>query len=365
MRMIQIIDSLEAGGAERMAVNYANALSKKTDFSGLIATRKEGVLLEQIDKKVPYLFLNRKGKIDLKAVFNLRKNIVQNNIEIIHAHSSSFFIAVLLKLTLPRIRIIWHDHYGISQDLSSRKNFTLKLSSLFFSGIIAVNSDLKKWSESYLWCKNVIYLPNFIETEVQIKNEKINLHGKDGKRIICVANLRPQKNHQLLFRVANKIKNKFPDWTFHLLGKDFHDDYSEEVKKTIVDLNLEKNVFFYGTVKNVALALKQCDIAILTSSSEGLPLAILEYGLHKLPVIATDVGEISKVISLESEGIIVRQNDSDHFEKALEYLIVNENHRKDIGKTFYAKIQQDYSESAIINKYTLWLNTFMYLPLNN
>jgi len=32
MRIVQIIDSLEIGGAEKMAVNYANALSRKIDF---------------------------------------------------------------------------------------------------------------------------------------------------------------------------------------------------------------------------------------------------------------------------------------------------------------------------------------------
>jgi hypothetical protein len=35
MRVLQIIDSLEAGGAERMAVNYANALANEIDFSAL------------------------------------------------------------------------------------------------------------------------------------------------------------------------------------------------------------------------------------------------------------------------------------------------------------------------------------------
>ena len=40
MRILQIIDSLEAGGAERMAVSYANALANEIEFSGLIATRK-------------------------------------------------------------------------------------------------------------------------------------------------------------------------------------------------------------------------------------------------------------------------------------------------------------------------------------
>ena len=48
MRIVQLIDSLDAGGAERMAVNYANALSEKITFSGLVATRKEGLLLDKI-----------------------------------------------------------------------------------------------------------------------------------------------------------------------------------------------------------------------------------------------------------------------------------------------------------------------------
>jgi hypothetical protein len=42
VRIIQIIDSLEAGGSERMAISYANALAEQIDFSGLVATRKEG-----------------------------------------------------------------------------------------------------------------------------------------------------------------------------------------------------------------------------------------------------------------------------------------------------------------------------------
>ena len=41
MRIIQLIDSLAPGGAERMAVNYANALSDKVAFSGLWLLEKK------------------------------------------------------------------------------------------------------------------------------------------------------------------------------------------------------------------------------------------------------------------------------------------------------------------------------------
>ena len=57
MRIVQIIDSLDVGGAEKMAINYANALAETIEFSGIVATRKEGNLKLQIHSKVHYLFL--------------------------------------------------------------------------------------------------------------------------------------------------------------------------------------------------------------------------------------------------------------------------------------------------------------------
>lgn len=354
MRIAQIIDSLEPGGAERMAINYANALSQKIAFSGLIATRKEGMLQNQINKEVSYLFLDKKRKIDFLAVFRLRKYIQKNKITILHAHSSSFFIAVLVKLTLPRIKIIWHDHYGISQDLSKRKNVILKLCSVFFVGSIAVNSDLKSWAESYLLGSSVIYFPNFIQTS-QEKVEKIELKGSDGKRIICVANFRPQKNHKLLLEVAQAIKKQFPEWTFHLFGKDFEDAYFEEIKNSIERFNLQENVFLYGSTNTISSALQQCDIAVLTSLSEGLPLALLEYGQHQLPVIATKVGEIDKIITSEKEGLIVESNNVNQFINAVNQFISDKLYRNEAALTLNKKIQREYSEKNIIEKYIIWL----------
>lgn len=364
MRIVQIIDSLEAGGAERMAVNYANALSRKIEFSGLVATRKEGILLDQVDKKTEYLYLNKKKRIDFKAIFRLRKYIKKHKVKIIHAHSSSFFIAVLLKLTLPQIKIIWHDHYGISQDLSARKNLGLKFGSLFFAGTIAVNSALKNWAESYLWCSNITYFPNFIDDHIN-STEKIFLKGLEGKRIICVANLRPQKNHELLINAANSIRDKFPDWSFHLFGKDFNDAYSDSLRKKVEDLKLQDVVYFYGTTCSVSSALEQCEIAVLPSLSEGLPLAILEYGLHKLPVVATDVGEISKIITSEKAGLMVNSNDLNQFKNSIQRLIENENDRIEMGSTLNAHIQLNFSQKSIIDKYVLWLSSLInFVPKN-
>ena len=125
MRILQLIDSLEAGGAERMAVSYANALNRNVGFGALVTTRAEGSLKNQLDKNVVYSFLNRKSTFDFKALLLLRRFVIQNKITHIHAHSSSVFFGALLKLLRPKLRLIWHDHYGNSEMLNERPVFVL------------------------------------------------------------------------------------------------------------------------------------------------------------------------------------------------------------------------------------------------
>jgi glycosyltransferase involved in cell wall biosynthesis len=354
MRIIQIIDSLEAGGAERMAVNYANTLVDEIDFSGLVATRKEGVLLNQINPKVSYLFLNKKRQLDIAALFRLRSFVLKNKVTHIHAHSTSFFLAVLLKCICPNLKIIRHDHYGNNEFLATRPHFVLKQTSSFFNGVIAVNQKLKNWSEVELKAKNVIYLPNFPTKEMGLEEHTI-LKGVDGKRIVSLANLREQKNHFLLLEVAQKLKKIYPDWTFHLVGKDFEDDYSRQIIKRIKECDLESNVFLYGSRQDVENILNQAQIAVLTSQSEGLPVALLEYGLYKKAVVVTDVGEMPMIVQHGKNGFVVDSNEPDLFYQSVVDLIINETLRSDFRKALYDTVQANYTAESVMKKYLNWL----------
>jgi glycosyltransferase involved in cell wall biosynthesis len=354
MRIIQLIDSLEAGGAERMAVNYANVLAEKIKFSGLVATRKEGALLHQLNPNVPYLFLNKRKQLDLGALFRLRSFVLKNKVTHIHAHSTSFFFAFLLKLIYPSLKIIWHDHYGNNEFLMNRPYLALRLTAPFFKGVIAVNQNLKKWSEKQLKAKNVIYLPNFPVKGITVANHTV-LMGADGKRIVSLANLREQKNHFLLLEVAQRLKATNPDWTFHLVGKDFEDEYSSQIKKLIRDYGLVTNVFLYGSKQDVGNILSQSDIAILTSLSEGLPVALLEYGLYKKAVVVTDVGEIPTIVQHGENGFVTASNEPHLFYKSLLKLVENETLRTDFGKALFDTIKATYTAESVMKKYLNWL----------
>jgi glycosyltransferase involved in cell wall biosynthesis len=354
MRIIQIIDSLEAGGAERMAVNYANTLANVIEFSGLVATRKEGPLLHQINPNVSYLFLNKKRQLDLGALFRLRSFVLKNMVTHIHAHSTSFFLAFLLKLTCPTVKLIWHYHYGNNEILSKRRVLIYRIIIPFFSGVIAVNQKLKFWLSDHLNSKKVIYLPNFPCESKKIE-EKTFLKGYDGKRIVSLANLREDKNHFLLLEVARKTKQFHPDWTFHLVGKDFEDAYSSAIKKLISEYDLENNVFLYGSRQDVSTILSQSEIAILTSRSEGLPVALLEYGWCEKAVVVTNVGEIPMIVQNQKNGFIVDSNGPDLFYKSLVHLITNESLRTNFGKSLYDTIQADYTAESVVKKYLNWM----------
>jgi glycosyltransferase involved in cell wall biosynthesis len=356
MRILQIIDSLEAGGAERMAVNYANTLTKHIAFSGLVATRVEGALVLQLNDQVAYLHLKKKNIFDVAAVFRLRNFVNNNSINIIQAHSSSFFIAFILKLICPSIKLIWHDHYGDSEFLNKRTRLFFIMVMPFFEGIIAVNQKLKYWLAAKLYFKNVIYLPNFYGVEKEVSQPTI-LKGTAGKRIVLLANLRVQKDHFLALEVAKKINFVYPDWSIHLIGKDFNDAYSRKIKNLIRGYNLKDMFFIYGTQQDIGDILEQATIGILTSKSEGLPVALLEYGFHKKPIVVTDVGDVSLVINNGENGFLVNAQNSELFYNSVAKLIDDDVLKIDFGNKLYKTVTENFSETVVVEKYLNWVQT--------
>lgn len=352
MRVVQIIDSLNAGGAERMAVNYANALSKKIEFSGLIATRAEGSLKKQINPEVAYLFLEKKKRVDFQSICRLRKYIIQNKIEIIHAHSSSFFIAVLVKLTLSGIRIVWHDHYGTRAKETKKENRVLIFLSLFFSSIFVVNRQLEDWNKKNMKCSKVIFIPNF--TASQNTDEKITfLKGISGKRIVFLANLKNPKNHILVLKAFQELKLNESEWSLHLIGKDYFDSYSDLLKEFIELHSLQDYIHLYGEKNDIRYILSQASIGILASSDEGFPVTLIEYALENLAVISTNVGYCSDIIQNDNNGLLFDPSSVSEVKKQLLKLIQDESLRKKIGDNFKQSVLENYSEEIVIEKLIL------------
>jgi glycosyltransferase involved in cell wall biosynthesis len=344
MRVLQLIDSLQAGGAERMAVNYANALVPHIEKSYLCATRQEGPLLKVVNSQVGYLFLNRKKTIDRRAFLKLKRFIKNNEIGIIHAHGSSFFIAALQKMLSPRVVLVWHDHYG--NELKGRRSFVLRLCSGIFDCIFSVNVDLKRWAETTLRHKRVYYIKNFIVPQERNTAYENTFQGVVGKRIVCVANLRPVKNHGLLLDAFAKVLAEEPEATLHLFGSQFNDIYAQSILQ-IIKADVPK-VYYHGTHPTITEILPYFDLGVLSSDSEGLPLALLEYGQAALPVVVTNVGQCKEVLS--GHGHSVEAGDGKGLAKAMGAYLKNPSQAEKSGRAFQRHILDNYGGDAILSR---------------
>lgn len=357
IRVVQLIDSLEAGGAERMAVNLANTLASKIIFSGLITSRREGTLKEALSSSVQYFFTKKKASLDIYSVLRLKKYLKNNNVQVIHAHGSSYFTAVLVKIIYPSVKIFWHDHNGNRINVK-KGNFVLKIASLFFNGIFTVNEDLQNWAILNLKTKNVQFIPNFsIRNDKEVKNT--TLKGISGKRIVCLANLRYPKNHLFVLESFKKSFIYKEGWTLHLIGDDKEDEYSEKLKLFIKNSDLDNNVFIYGSCNDVENILNQVEIGVLASIYEGFPVTLLEYGMAKIMVISTDVGYCKNIIQNGITGQLISPNNESSLINAFINIPNQLEKNKFLALKLNSFILEKYSKDEITNRilnyYLSWI----------
>ena len=343
MRVLQLIDSLEAGGAERMAVSIANSLVGEIEASHICVTRKEGSLKKSIVPDVSYLFLGKKSSLDLFSLLRLRKYVARNRITLIHAHSTSFFFGVLLKLTNPKLKLIWHAHHGEKVN-ASRKNYkALYASSYLIDKIITVNKPLMEWCKNTLAVKEVYFLPNFVPMT------SLDLDFKPASKVVVhLANLKTPKNHIMALKAFAIVAAKHPDWQLHLLGKDFNDDYSNELKAFVKANGLENSIIFLGAVDNIPAALSQASIGLLSSKSEGWPMALMEYGAMGLSVITTNAGASAEIVGHCAKVV---SNDANLFANAINDYIENPEERYRDSKSLQLRIIENFSSKSVIPLY--------------
>jgi glycosyltransferase involved in cell wall biosynthesis len=349
IKVLQLIDSLDVGGAEILAVNIANNLAVEGVQSYICATRKEGALKENINNNVNYFFLKRMKIIDFDVIFKLKKYLKKEKIQIIHSHSTSYFIAVCVKFFYPKIKIIWHNHTGANVNLKGPKLFILKFYSVFFDTIISVNKSLNSWSTQKLNSKNNVFINNF--PFFQKTNKNTVLKGENDKRIVCLASFRPEKDHLNLLKAFHSILVHNKNWTLHLIGESKNDTYSKGVYIFIKENKLEERVFTYGVCTDIKNILEQATIGVLSSKSEGLPLSLLEYGFSKLPVVITDVGECGHIVNKINSSFLVPKSDSIALSDAINKVIhLSEKDKKYYGEKFYELVKDEYSYEQFIQK---------------
>jgi len=347
---MQLTDTLALGGAERVAVNLANLLPRDRYRSYLCSSRRDGPLADFLSSDVRRLSLGRTHRFDMGAVRRLASFIKDHHIAILHAHASSLFLARMVSCLAPDIAVIWHDHFGRAHD-EERPRWLYRAATRNIAAIVSVSEGLASWARNDLRmpADRVSYIPNLVDLGKNT-GEPPQLPGKPGHRIVCVANFRPQKDQLGLLDAMTLVLARDPQAHLLLVGAAPTPEYRDTVLARISKLKLENSVSHLGPQQNVAAILRGCDIGVLSSSSEGLPLSLLEYGAAGLASISTDVGQCGEVLDGGKAGILVPPSSPSQLSEALVKLLESEKERALYGGRLETRVLQNYGPGPIIRQ---------------
>jgi len=154
-----------------------------------------------------------------------------------------------------------------------------------------------------------------------------------------VATYRPVKDLALFLRAAQIVTGNIEDTAFLLVG---HGQLKAELEALAGELGIRERVFFSDGRGAVPDYLARMSIACLSSQSEGLPNAILEYMAAGLPVVAMDVGGISELVLDGVTGFLVRDRAPDAFAAPVIRLLQDEDLRLKMAKAGLKRAQTEF-----------------------
>ncbi len=342
-KIVQIIDTLNPGGAERVAVDLANGLINRGYEVYFCATRQDGTLSQELNQEINFFCLNRSKSYHGLLIF--RKFIKINKIGIVHAHGNSTAIFCALALMgLRNVHIIHHDHNPL---LSLRNIFLQKLLLSRVGAWITVSDQIQNWVLNKIGYSRALMIKNPIQVS---RFYKTPIPNGEKKVIVVLANYREQKDYENLLAAASILKSRGLKFSIKCFGSHFESEYFVKIKKLSLENDLIDYVSLNPSVTNIPELLSMADIGVLSSADEGLPISLLEYMASSLPVVVTDVGECGRIVRQAACGKVVPSNDRDSLAMAIEAILLDEKQWSIWGKNGREYILKNHSMDIFLDK---------------
>ncbi len=147
----------------------------------------------------------------------------------------------------------------------------------------------------------------------------------DARLVGMIGRLVPQKDHATLIRAAARVVAVDPTVRFLVVGDYTDTGAARENFRTLAQLveklRMTAHVIFTGFRDDIPQLLAGLDVSVLATNFEGFGLVIVEAMAQSTPVIATDVGGVTEIITDKVTGLLHRPaDDADLAEKILSLL---------------------------------------------
>jgi len=224
--------------------------------------------------------------------------------------------------------------------------------------IIAVSKEDGKFliEKHNLDNQKIEYIPNGIDSR-KIENVKLPMQTvrevlhlpREDFLFLTVARFNFQKGYDILVEavelIKDYLKNKKVKFILVGSGKEL-----ENIKKLVQKKDIDKYFVFAGNRQDVHLFLKAVNCYILPSRWEGLPIALIEAGYAKLPVIASNTYGNREVIDDKRTGVLFTNESPYDLSLKIRDFMENYDEALIYGLKLYSKVKKEYSLEKMVRE---------------
>jgi len=355
---MQITHDLAIGGLQQVVVNLCRSIDRSKFDISVLCLRDLGEFVPDVENlglKVHYLPQKENGT-DYFSFLKVAKILRQEKIDVIHTHNTQPFVDGTIGAMLAGVKTVVHTDHARSFPDKGRYMFAEWLMSHYAFKVVGVSdhtsTNLTKYEK--ISPKKIMTIENGIDGsrfEVKIDRDKKRREigiKNDGPVIGLGVRLAEQKGITYLLQAMPRVIQSFPDITLVIVGDG---DLKTGLQDEAAQLGLQDNVLFLGPRLDIPELLQLFDIYVLPSLWEGMPMVLLESLASGCPVIATDVGGVSKVINHGENGLLVKSKSPQQLAEAIMSLLSNSTLREQFAVRGLEIFKSKFSSDIMTRSY--------------
>ncbi|WP_417370573.1 glycosyltransferase family 4 protein [Gelidibacter japonicus] len=319
MKIHFVVNSLVAGGAERVLILLANYFNDQGLDVTIITFNDPDVFYPNEGVKRIRLHGGSVKNHMIRSTNNLAKFYFKkkNRPDVLIPFITHTNLIGIIIGKLYGIKVISSEHNNHLKKIDAIGNFTRNYAYRFTDALTV----LTKFDETFYKSRkvNVHVMPN--PCTFNIFTEKSR---KREKTIITVGDLNRyhHKGFDNLIPIITPVLKNHPDWKLRIVGGG--DDGLAHLSKLVDEYSITDQVIFEGYSNNVAGLMRASEIYIMTSRFEGLPMVLLEAMSQGTTCISFDCKTgPSEIITHNVNGILVEDQNFHAMTNALEILITD------------------------------------------
>lgn len=354
MRILFVIDTLGSGGKERRFTELLKALSGMREVECELVVMSEDIHYKEIyDLGIPIHMVLRETVHDLRVFGKLFRIIKVFQPDITHCWESmtAVYLAPVCKIlncalingmvtNVPVHQNIFNKHW-----LRARITFP-------FSSIVVSNSKAGLVAYRVPEKKGVVIYPGFnfgrVRNLIDSASIRSELNVQTKYIVGMVANYSSNKDYSTFYIAAQAILDNRNDVTFLAIGT----GTDSEESYNLVGSGKRSSFRFLGRKSGVESFINAMDIGVLSTYTEGISNAVLEYMALGKPVIATDGGGTSEILMDGISGFLIRPSDPTLLADKIRILLDNEDLRSRMGNSGSKLVREVFTIDGMINAYT-------------